>query len=394
MLRSHAHRPVRAIQENCLETHARALATLDRPSAPGTRTGPGAGRCHRGRPEQQASRCGRVEDLRRRSRQHALRAARSDQQGQLLEAADRLAPQHRPSSAPVPTSSIRPRRWWWGTCSTRPPARGAPCWRSTPRTGEVLWVHTEDEGPRGQNAARSGAGRGVSYWSSADGSDQRIIYVTPGYRMIALNAKTGIPIPTFGKDGVVDLKLDNDQDLDLVTADLGLNATPLVAGDVVVVGSAQRFSGSPRIMNNARGIRPRVRRQVRQAAVDLPHRSPAGGVRVRHVGRQFGAAQRQHRGVGAVQRRSRARPRLRAGRDADRRFLRRKPSRQHAVRREPGRARHQDRHAQVALPDHPSRCLGLRPAVRADPVRHDARRPAHQGAGAAHQAVLPLRPQS
>ena len=120
-------------------------------------------------------------------------------------------------------------------------------------TGEILWTHTEDEGPRGQNAARSGAGRGVSYWSNADGSDQRIIYVTPGYRLIALNARTGIPIPTFGKDGVVDLKLENDQDLDLVTADLGLNATPLVAGDVVVVGSAQRFSGSPRIMNNARG---------------------------------------------------------------------------------------------------------------------------------------------
>ena len=120
-------------------------------------------------------------------------------------------------------------------------------------TGEILWTHSEDEGPRGQNAARSGAGRGVSYWSSADGSDQRVIYVTPGYRMIALNARTGIPIQTFGKEGVVDLKLENDQDLDLVTADLGLNATPLVAGDVVVVGSAQRFSGSPRIMNNARG---------------------------------------------------------------------------------------------------------------------------------------------
>jgi quinoprotein glucose dehydrogenase len=120
-------------------------------------------------------------------------------------------------------------------------------------TGEILWMHTEDEGVRGQNAARSGAGRGVSYWASADGSDQRIIYVTPGYRMIALDARTGQPIPAFGKNGVVDLKAENDQELDLVTADLGLNATPLVAGDVVVVGAAQRFSGSPRIMNNARG---------------------------------------------------------------------------------------------------------------------------------------------
>ena len=120
-------------------------------------------------------------------------------------------------------------------------------------TGEILWMHTEDEGARGQNAARSGAGRGVSYWASADGSDQRILYVTPGYRMIALNARTGLPIPAFGKDGVVDLKQENDQELDPVTADLGLNATPLVAGDVVVVGAAQRFSGSPRTMNNVRG---------------------------------------------------------------------------------------------------------------------------------------------
>ena len=120
-------------------------------------------------------------------------------------------------------------------------------------TGEMLWMHTEDEGARGQNAARSGAGRGVSYWASADGSDQRILYVTPGYRMIALSARTGLPIPAFGTDGVVDLKQENDQELDPVTADLGLNATPLVAGDVVVVGAAQRFSGSPRTMNNVRG---------------------------------------------------------------------------------------------------------------------------------------------
>jgi quinoprotein glucose dehydrogenase len=122
-----------------------------------------------------------------------------------------------------------------------------------PTTGAVLWKHSEDEGPRGQNAARGGAGRGVAYWSSTNGSDQRIIYVTPGYRMIALDAKTGAPVPTFGQGGVVDLKLDNDQELDLVTSDIGLNATPLVAGDIVVVGAAHRFSGSPRTMNNARG---------------------------------------------------------------------------------------------------------------------------------------------
>jgi quinoprotein glucose dehydrogenase len=120
-------------------------------------------------------------------------------------------------------------------------------------TGELLWMHAEDEGVRGQNAPRSGAGRGVAYWSSSDGSDQRIIYVTPGYRMIALNARTGVPIATFGQAGVVDLKRDNDQDLDLVTAELGLNATPLVAGDVVIVGAAHRAGHVPPTMKNAKG---------------------------------------------------------------------------------------------------------------------------------------------
>src|SRR5690349_6770442 len=49
-----------------------------------------------------------------------------------------------------------------------------------PGTGEMIWMHREDEGPRGDAAPRRGAGRGVAYWANADGSDQRIIYVTPG----------------------------------------------------------------------------------------------------------------------------------------------------------------------------------------------------------------------
>ena len=123
-----------------------------------------------------------------------------------------------------------------------------------PGTGEMLWMHSEDEGPRGDAAPRRGAGRGVAYWSSADGSDQRILYVTPGYRMIALNARTGELVRSFGKDGVVDLKVDNDQEYDLTTAAVGLNATPLVAGDVVVVGAAHFAAGSPNTRPTAKGF--------------------------------------------------------------------------------------------------------------------------------------------
>jgi quinoprotein glucose dehydrogenase len=120
-------------------------------------------------------------------------------------------------------------------------------------TGEMIWMHAENEGVRGQNAPRSGAGRGVAYWASPDGADRRILYVTPGYRMLALDAKTGKPVPAFGRDGVVDLKLDIDQDLDLETAEIGLNATPLIIGDVVVVGAAHRAGGAPRTMHNVKG---------------------------------------------------------------------------------------------------------------------------------------------
>ena len=46
-------------------------------------------------------------------------------------------------------------------------------------TGEVLWMHREDEGARGRNAPRALSGHGVSYWT--DGTKERIIYVTAGY---------------------------------------------------------------------------------------------------------------------------------------------------------------------------------------------------------------------
>ena len=62
-------------------------------------------------------------------------------------------------------------------------------------TGEQLWVHGENEGPRGTNAPRILSGRGLAFWT--DGREERILYVTPGYRLIALDAKTGEPITTF-----------------------------------------------------------------------------------------------------------------------------------------------------------------------------------------------------
>jgi quinoprotein glucose dehydrogenase len=71
--------------------------------------------------------------------------------------------------------------------------------------------------------------------------------------MIALDAKTGHLVESFGDKGIVDLKKDDDQDLDLIRSVVGLNATPLVAGDVIVVGAAHSPAGNPRSNPSAIG---------------------------------------------------------------------------------------------------------------------------------------------
>lgn len=118
-------------------------------------------------------------------------------------------------------------------------------------TGEILWMHSENEGARGTNAPRQLSGHGLAYWT--DGKDERILYVTPGYRLIALDAKTGVRVPSFGKDGVVDLKLDDDQDIDLITGEVGLHSTPVVAKNVVIVGAAHLNGGVPKSKKNVKG---------------------------------------------------------------------------------------------------------------------------------------------
>ena len=118
-------------------------------------------------------------------------------------------------------------------------------------SGEMLWVYGLNEGLRGQNAPRRLSGRGLAYWS--DGTEERILYVTPGYRLIALDAASGRPVAEFGNDGIVDLKLDFDQTLDLETAEVGLNAAPTVVDDIVIVGAAHLGGAAPATRSNVKG---------------------------------------------------------------------------------------------------------------------------------------------
>lgn len=120
------------------------------------------------------------------------------------------------------------------------------------RTGEMLWMYSLDEGERGGAAPRQLSGRGLAFWQ--EGEDKRVLFVTPGYRLIALDAGSGRPVPEFGDNGIVDLKQNADQQIDLVTGEIGLHATPIVAKDVVIVGAAHRTGGNPSSRENVKGF--------------------------------------------------------------------------------------------------------------------------------------------
>src|ERR1041384_7659154 len=117
------------------------------------------------------------------------------------------------------------------------------------KPGETLWMHRLDEGPRGETVARRN-NRGLAYWS--DGSDERILLISPGYQLIALDARTGHAVPGFGKNGVVDLW----EGLDRATVkpgEIGSSSPPIVVRGVVVVGAALQAGIAPPSKRNVPG---------------------------------------------------------------------------------------------------------------------------------------------
>jgi len=124
-------------------------------------------------------------------------------------------------------------------------------------TGELMWTHAEREGARSAAAPRQLSGRGVAYWT--DGRDERVLYITIGYQLVELDAKTGSLISSFGKNGIVDLKeaavFGNRQPIDLVRGEIGVHSTPAVTkSGIVLVGSSFREGGTPKTHNNTKGI--------------------------------------------------------------------------------------------------------------------------------------------
>ena len=142
------------------------------------------------------------------------------------------------------------------------------------------------------------------------------------------------------------------------------------------------------------GPHPRLRREHRHAALDLPHHSAARRVRLRHVveGRLQAVGRRQR--VGRRHRRREARDGVRRHRIGVVRLLRRDAARRQPVRRLRARARRAHRQARLALPGHQARRLGLRLPRLAEPGHGDAQRPHGRRGRADHEVRLRLRPRT
>ena len=120
-------------------------------------------------------------------------------------------------------------------------------------TGETLWTWSLREDERLSVAPRPNPGRGVGYWEDGRGN-ARILVVTPGYHMAALDASTGVPVAEFGRDGIVDLMEGHRarDGIDLVGT-IGSSPPPTIVGDVVVVGSAHHVGFQPPSRANTPG---------------------------------------------------------------------------------------------------------------------------------------------
>src|SRR6201995_5947019 len=131
------------------------------------------------------------------------------------------------------------------------------------KTGELKWGYSMNEGLRAAISPRQLSGRGVAYWTDGKGDD-RIIYVTTGYRLVSLNAHTGQPIESFGEHGIIDLKVGayhgiigqagKYEQIDLVTGEIGLHTTPTVVGNTILVGSSFKEGSQPLEQNNTKGL--------------------------------------------------------------------------------------------------------------------------------------------
>ena len=121
-------------------------------------------------------------------------------------------------------------------------------------TGETLWTFRFDEKERLPYVPRQNSGRGVAYWSAPQNESDRVIYITPGFQLIAIDAKSGHLVPDFGSHGVVDLKKSLGlKKTDALKSTIGSTSPPIIVNGVIVVGSCFPVGLAPVSKSQVRG---------------------------------------------------------------------------------------------------------------------------------------------
>ena len=102
-------------------------------------------------------------------------------------------------------------------------------------TGKELWVHKGVQGF---------TGRGINYWESNDGTDRRLLF-SAGNMLQAIDARTGLTIPTFGDGGRVDLRVGLDRDPATINQQSRIPGR--VFENLLILGSAtnQEYGSAP-----------------------------------------------------------------------------------------------------------------------------------------------------
>ena len=107
-------------------------------------------------------------------------------------------------------------------------------------SGKLIWKYDSQEG-RARRQYHSN--RGVSYWPGSAGNSPRILMGTQDGRMIALDAKTGKPVPGFGNEGILDLRKGVADDFPKKS--YAVSSPPAIFRDLLITGSAVPEEAGP-----------------------------------------------------------------------------------------------------------------------------------------------------
>jgi quinoprotein glucose dehydrogenase len=111
-----------------------------------------------------------------------------------------------------------------------------------PTTGREVWAF---EVPQGNPATR-----GVEYWPGDARTPAQVVFGTGNGRLYSLDAKTGRPNPSFGREGVLDLN--TPEILQGYEGTNGLSSPPIVFRNLIITGGRTQESPSRGVAGDVR----------------------------------------------------------------------------------------------------------------------------------------------